>query len=173
MNLFTERLELEQLSKDHSPKFFSSLQSPDLYRFISDRAPVDLDSLSSRFEILSRGVSPDGHELWQNWAIKLRNTSTYLGYVQATIPEAGFITIAFLILPEYWRNGFAKEAASAMIANLHDTFGPRGLRAAVDPDNAASIRLLTGLGFLLFRIHQNADLIAGVMRDEWELRRVV
>jgi len=172
MNLSTNRLELEQLSGSHAPQLFDLLQSSELYNYISDFPPSDIEALVVRYERLSLGVSPNGEERWLNWAIKLRNNSVYIGYVQATVLNTGFATIAYLIASDYWRQGYAKEATAKMIEYLKGTYNLLGLQATVDPENIPSIKLLTSLGFARSGIRKQAVCMGGVWHDEWDYQLV-
>jgi ribosomal-protein-alanine N-acetyltransferase len=58
------------------------------------------------------------------------------------LPEIGFI-----FHPDYWGQGLASEALTAVIERVFDTFPIPAIRADVDPRNAASLRLLSRLGF--------------------------
>lgn len=58
------------------------------------------------------------------------------------LPEVGFI-----LAPDHWGKGLAHEAMAAIIAHLWATTDTPRLTADVDPENHASIRLLTKLGF--------------------------
>jgi len=58
------------------------------------------------------------------------------------IPEIGFI-----LHPDYWSMGFAREALSALIPHVFESFHLDFIQADVDPHNAACLRLLSGLGF--------------------------
>ncbi len=55
--------------------------------------------------------------------------------------------IGFILHPDFWRRGIMREALDAYIAYARDVLGLGRLTAEVDPRNAASIGLLTGLGF--------------------------
>jgi len=55
--------------------------------------------------------------------------------------------IGFHIRPEYWRRGFAFEAARAVIEYAFEALGAAGLFAGHNPANTASARLLAKLGF--------------------------
>ena len=59
------------------------------------------------------------------------------------LPEVGF-----LLHPDRWGRGFAQEAMGAVIPHLFARHRMPELTADVDPRNAASIRLLTRLGFV-------------------------
>ena len=55
--------------------------------------------------------------------------------------------LGFALLPEYVGNGYATEAASAVIAYAHATLAIGRLYAIVQPGNARSVSLLERLGF--------------------------
>ena len=59
------------------------------------------------------------------------------------LPEIGFI-----LHPEVWGRGYAREAMTAVIAHLFATRGLEEIIADVDPRNTASIGLLLRLGFV-------------------------
>ncbi len=59
------------------------------------------------------------------------------------IPEVGFI-----LHPEYWGQGLMHEAMTAVVRHLFLTHPMPHLTAEADPRNAASLGLLTRLGFV-------------------------
>ena len=58
------------------------------------------------------------------------------------VPEIGYI-----LHPDYWGQGLAFEAMSAVVPRLFARFDIPAIEAEVDPRNAASIGLLERLGF--------------------------
>jgi len=56
--------------------------------------------------------------------------------------------IGYILHPDYWRQGFLREAMGAIIPYLWETTPHATLFADTDPRNAASIGLLQALGFL-------------------------
>ncbi|MBO6918895.1 MAG: GNAT family N-acetyltransferase [Rhizobiaceae bacterium] len=67
------------------------------------------------------------------------------------IGKAGFWRfpeIGFIFNPDFWGQGFAKEAVSALIDYGFDKKQLTKITADVDPRNERSIRLLEGLGFV-------------------------
>ena len=73
-----------------------------------------------------------------------------LEHAGCTIGKAGFHRlpeIGFILHPDYWGRGLAREALSAILSHV---FGTRVIEAAeadVDPRNELSLRLLSRLGF--------------------------
>lgn len=67
------------------------------------------------------------------------------------IGKAGFWRlpdVGYILHPDHWGQGFAGEAVGAAIDHVFATRDLDDLTADVDPDNAASIRLLERLGFV-------------------------
>ena len=59
------------------------------------------------------------------------------------LPEIGYI-----LHPDHWRRGYATEALKAVIPAIVARHNLPALTADVDPRNKASLRLLTGAGFV-------------------------
>ncbi|MEO0576664.1 MAG: GNAT family N-acetyltransferase [Pseudomonadota bacterium] len=62
------------------------------------------------------------------------------------------VDLGFAFLPDYRRNGYAFEAASASILHARNTLGLQELIAITLPENTISQRLLTRLGFRFARL---------------------
>ncbi|MEM8678960.1 MAG: GNAT family N-acetyltransferase [Planctomycetota bacterium] len=56
--------------------------------------------------------------------------------------------LGFALLPEYWGQGYAFEAATATLAHAKQPLGVRCVLAIALPSNRPSIRLLERLGFV-------------------------
>lgn len=57
------------------------------------------------------------------------------------------VEIGYTLDSAYHGNGYATEALTAIIEYLKTALGKKNFSASVDPDNAASIRVLERLGF--------------------------
>jgi RimJ/RimL family protein N-acetyltransferase len=55
--------------------------------------------------------------------------------------------VGYFIDPAFWGQGFATEALGALSTYGFDRLGFTEIRAEIDPDNAASLRVLEKLGF--------------------------
>lgn len=56
--------------------------------------------------------------------------------------------LGYVLGQQFWRQGFMREAVSAVISALLESTGLRRIEAEVNPENVASCRLLTDLGFV-------------------------
>lgn len=76
------------------------------------------------------------------------------------LPEVGYI-----LHPDVWGQGLAAEAVGAAIDHVFLTRDIETLTADVDPENAASIRLLERLGFVRTGFAERTWNIGGVWKD--------
>ena len=65
--------------------------------------------------------------------------------------------VGFAMLPEYWGQGYAFEAATAVISFARNGLGHSRLLAIVKPDNVRSISLVERLGFRYQGVHTAAS----------------
>jgi len=84
---------------------------------------------------------------WLNWVVRLRGGGL-IGYVQATIYPKHRAGIAYEFASRYWGQGFAGEAARAMIEELAGRYQVRRLSAVLKRENRRSLGLLNSLGFV-------------------------
>lgn len=73
--------------------------------------------------------------------------------------------IGFMLHPAHWRKGYGTQALQAIIPYLFDITDLAQLTADVDPRNAASIGLLTSLGFQETHRAKNTFCINGNWAD--------
>jgi RimJ/RimL family protein N-acetyltransferase len=143
--LVTKRLVLEPLVPAHAQLLFDDLRDERLFRYHGGR-PESVQQLERRFETWRSRASPDGSQIWLNYALKNKNEASYVGWVQATIAGDEAL-IGYDIFVRYWRQGYAKEACSELIRSLLHDHNAHSIIAVVDTENAASIGLLEALGF--------------------------
>ena len=76
------------------------------------------------------------------------------------LPEIGYI-----LHPDLWGRGLAREALEAVIRVAFERGGVEAITADVDPRNAASLGLLERLGFVRTGFARNTWEIGGVLMD--------
>jgi RimJ/RimL family protein N-acetyltransferase len=57
------------------------------------------------------------------------------------------VDIGYALLPEFWSQGYALEAASAVVLYAREKLGLKRVAAVTNSDNQSSIRLLEKMGF--------------------------
>jgi ribosomal-protein-alanine N-acetyltransferase len=144
-SLQTDRLSLEPLVPEHAEKLFALLSDARLYEYLDAAPPESVSVLEQRYRRWSAGRSPDGSEVWLNWAARLRGTDDYVGWFQATI-GADDAQIAYLVFVPFQRQGYALEASDAVVRHITVDRNVKKIRATADPKNTASIELAKALG---------------------------
>jgi RimJ/RimL family protein N-acetyltransferase len=147
MILQTARLRLDVLAPHHAELLFAGLRDEQLYEFCEDEPPESVASLASRYAQLATRSSPDGSEIWLNWSIWARDEARYVGFVQATLLPDRSAQIAYRLVRDAWGNGYAGEAATAMLVHVRIVWDVSEFIATVDARNKRSIATLEALGF--------------------------
>lgn len=140
----TERLDLVPITREHAPEMFEVLKDPVLYEYVSGAPPLDVAALTRKFEFWEALRSPDRSELWLNWAIRLRERQQLIGHFQAGVLPDHADVAWFLGVP-WQHHGYATEAAKAGVEFLL-RLRVREIRASINPNHAASIRVAERLG---------------------------
>jgi RimJ/RimL family protein N-acetyltransferase len=138
---------LEPQVPAHAAALFAVLDDAEVFRYIDAvYRPASELALRERLARLESRRSPDGTEHWLNWVVR-NDAGIAVGYVQATVFPSGSAEVAYVIGRRYWRMGYASAAVSAMLLELLGEYGVSRATATLDRDNAASVALLTRLGF--------------------------
>lgn len=136
-DLATARLDLIPMQPEDAHEMVDVLADARLYAFIGGRPP-SRDELIARYQSQAIGRSAEGDEEWHNWIVRRRPRGEAIGFVQATIVDAGgSADIAWLIGIPWQGHGFAAEAARALVDWL-ERGGVSVITAHVHPDHHAS-----------------------------------
>jgi RimJ/RimL family protein N-acetyltransferase len=165
--LETSRLILEPLVASHAHALYAALQAPELYRFIPQDPPPSPKSLAVRYASLATRRSPDGLERWLNWVLRQRDTGIYVGTVEVTVYPNRTAELAYQVFPPYWRQGYAMEGCTCVLAHLVADYQVSRVAAAIDTRNASSIGLVERLGFTRVAMTPHADYFKGMYSDEY------
>ena len=143
--LATERLSLRQLEPDDAQVISAYRSEPDVARHQSWSAPYSLAAAEALVqEMLHRRPSDPG---WTQIGIELRATGELIGDVAFERRSGREAAVGYTLAPAHWGNGYATEAVGAVVAHGLDVLGHDRIVAEVAPENAASIGVLTRLGF--------------------------
>ena len=135
--LTTARLDLVPLTAADADALFPVLNDTALGRWTGEAPPGDVEALRRRFEAWEVGASPDDTERWLNWTMRRRDDGRAIGHLQSTI-TARSAAIAWVVGSAYQRQGFATEAAKALVAYLRQDLGVTTIEASIHPGNVAS-----------------------------------
>jgi ribosomal-protein-alanine N-acetyltransferase len=95
---------------------------------------------------MQRRRSPDGSELWLNWVLYDADPQP-LGYVQASVLADGRAWVAWVLGRSAWGQGYATEAARAMLQHLVGRLQVRQALACIEQANVRSQSVAARLGF--------------------------
>jgi ribosomal-protein-alanine N-acetyltransferase len=154
--LNTERLLLERLNSNHNALILELLNTSGWIKFIGDRNVHSIEDANNYINKINCNTSI------AYWAVTLKETSQPLGLV--TLIQRDYLQnpdIGFAFLPQFNGNGYAYEAANALLNFLTNEAGINTIEACTLPDNASSIKLLEKLGlqFIEQITHEN-DLLS-------------
>jgi RimJ/RimL family protein N-acetyltransferase len=131
------RLRMVPLTVADAAEMVRVLSGDALYAYTGG-APPGLDELRARYARQVAGRSPDGREEWRNWILRRQPGGQAVGYVQATITDAGRSAEIAWVVGLLWQGqGYATEAALALVGWL-DSRGVQVIQARIHPGHAAS-----------------------------------
>lgn len=137
---------LEPLAAPHAEEMAPLLDDPGLHRFIGGQ-PLSVGQLRERYRRQVVGRSADASQRWYNWIVR-HHDSRAVGTAQATISAPGddvIAELAWVIASDDQGNGYAREAARAMVAWLHDS-GTDRVVAHIHPRHEASMAVARAAG---------------------------
>ena len=153
MEIRTARLLLRRPVAEDLEAMFVIMSSPGAMRFWSTLPHANLDVTRAWLDTkLARNMAGG-----EDFLIEFEGR--VIGEVGAgRLPDFGF-----MIHPDHWGQGFATEASKAFIRYAFSETPATELRADVDPRNAASLKVLHKLGFVVTGSAERTFLLG----DEW------
>ena len=146
--LATERLGLRKLTLDDAPFILKLVNDPSWLEFIGDKG---VRSEADARTYLTQGpIEMYARHGFGLYLVELRDDHAPIGICGLIKRESlADVDIGFAFLPEFCGNGYAHEAALAVIAHAKRDFSMNRLVAITAPGNQKSIRLLEKLGMTL------------------------
>ncbi len=145
--LETDRLVVRHLTVDDAAFILELVNDPDWLRFIGDRGVHSLDD-ADRY-LLSGPLAMYDRLGFGLYAVDLKSDDTPIGLC-GLIKREGLVDVdlGFAYLPRYRSQGYAYEAAAAIMVYGQQAFDLKRIVAITSLDNERSIRLLEKLGFV-------------------------
>ena len=147
----TVRLRLSRLTPGDAPFILELLNDPDFLRFIGDRGVRNPDDAVAYIQN-GPAASYQRHGFGL-YLVTVRESAVPAGICgllrRDTLDDAD---IGFAFLPAFRGQGYALEAAAAVMRHAERDFGLARVVAIVSPGNQASRRLLERLGFRFERL---------------------
>ncbi len=147
----TERLTLRRFTAHDADNLVALDSDPEVMRFLNGGAPTPRDVIER--DILPgflRSYAPGGYGVW---AVIERASGAFLGWASLR-PHArhpGEATLGYRLLRAAWGQGYATEAARALIGAAFRETGAQRIVATTYQDNHASRRVMEKAGMTLAR----------------------
>lgn len=143
--LDTERLTLRTLEADDAPFYLELVNQPSFLKFIGDKGVRTVEAARQAIADGPQAMQRErGHSLY---LVQRRGDGVPLGMCglikRDSLPG---VDIGYALMPQYWGQGYAHEAAAAVLAHGRDSVGLDRLMAITSPENQSSIGLLLKLG---------------------------
>lgn len=141
--LETDRIILRPMKKEDAVPIFAMRSDPQVMRFI--RAPVKKRSEAENWVKL---VS----SRWANEKIGFcslieKKSGNFLGWCGLwRLEETGEIEVGYALAKEFWRQGYAAEAAEAFLEYGFEKLNLEKIVAVAHPENRASQRVMKKIG---------------------------
>jgi len=161
--LATSRLLLRPVRATDHLDVARGLRHPDVYRYLSIRLLTDTDALKQMDWYA--GWHATGQGAW--WAITQPASSTLMGVagLYDHNPQHRRAEMAYWLLPDYWHQGYAREAGAAIVRYAFEQRGIYRLQVRTEPDNGASCQVAQALGFQLEGVQRAAEWANGQPLD--------
>jgi RimJ/RimL family protein N-acetyltransferase len=141
----TERLALRQLTADDAEFIFGLVNEPSWLEYIGDRGVHTIDD--ARGYILNGPVTSYAQNGFGLYLTVLKDGGAPIGICgllkRDTLEDPD---IGFALLPRYWSQGYAIEAATAVMSHARTALGLKRIVAITAANNTRSIALLGKLG---------------------------
>ena len=146
MTIRTDRLELRQFRVDDAEFILELLSEPEFRRFIGDKGVRSLDDAC---DYLQQGpIASYAEHGFGILCVNCAKSDDALGMCGLVWrPEFDDPDLGFAFLARHWSNGYAGEAARAVLEYARVELGLGRVIAMADDDNRASVRVLEKLGF--------------------------
>ncbi len=160
--LKTSRLIIDEITVNDASLILALLNDPDFIRYVADRG-IRTEEQAQNY-ISGRVMASYAEHGFGMAAVRRKDTGKAVGMCGLVKRDAlKDVDIGYAFLPEGRGQGYALEAAEAVMAMGRKDFGLSRLSAIIHPDNAASIALARALGMQL-------DSLIRMSPDDEEIR---
>lgn len=143
----TERLVLREVADADAPFILELLNTAGFIDNIGDRGVRTLDG--ARAYIVERVTGSYVRHGFGMWAVDRRSDAATIGLAGLVRREGlSMPDLGYAFLPSVWGQGYAREAAAAVLAHAQSVLGLTALAAITGPENHASMAVLRKIGFI-------------------------
>lgn len=147
--LLTERLVLRPVTTEDQAELQAHWAAPDVRRFLFDGAMLSPAEITEAIQDSLRDFAAAGYGLW---LVHEQDGTDLVGTAGLRPPEGPGLEIFYSLVPGSWGNGYATEAARAVVEHALGSLGLPEVLAEVDEGNAASVAVVKRLGMTAFDV---------------------
>ena len=141
----TDRLLVRQYVEEDAEAFFRLNTDPEVLRFVPDQALQSVEQ--ARQVLIDHPIADYRKHGFGRGACILKSTGEQIGFAGLKyLDELGEVDVAYRLLPAYWGQGLATEAARAAVRYGFAELGLPRIIGLVMPENIASARVLEKAG---------------------------
>ena len=143
--IVTNRLNIRPFEPADAEAAFAWFGDPIVMRFTPTGPDTSVEHTKSRLAKYQEHQAKHG---FSKWIILDRRSNSPIGDAGLLVlGKYGWIDFGFRLALPYWGKGLATEAGAAWVHAAFNEADIEQVKAMVHPENAASIRVLTKLGF--------------------------
>ena len=151
----TPRLQGRHLLLEDVDAMYAVYGNVEVMRWVSDGHPLDREQCAHWVEVTHKNYALRGYGMF---ALVERQTGEVIGFGGLVHPGGQpDAEIKYALLPSFWGQGFATEAARALLAYGARAFQLQKVIATAYPENTASHRVLVKAGMQATENRQNED----------------
>jgi RimJ/RimL family protein N-acetyltransferase len=144
--LDTARLSLRTLDADDAEIYLRMINEPSYIANINDKGIRTVEG--ARESLLKGPIDMQQRLGFSLYMVELREDRTPVGLCGLIKRDTlNDVDIGYAFLPDYWGQGYAHEAAAAVVAHAKTDLGLKRLAAITSPLNLSSSKLLEKIGF--------------------------
>ena len=145
--LETERLILRRVLPSDVKEMFELRSNPETMKYIPRPLVTNYDEALAHIKMMEDKIETNEGI---NWAITLKGDDKMLGVIghYRIKPEHYRAEVGYMILPEYHGKGITTEAVQCVVDYGFNTMQLHSIEGVIDPENAASQRVLQKCGFV-------------------------
>ena len=143
--LETDRLLVRQYVEEDAEAFFELNSDPKVLRFVPDKQLLNVEQ--ARQILMEHPIADYRKHGFGRGACILKSTGQQIGFAGLKyLEELEEVDVAYRLLPAFWGQGLATEAALASVRYGFAKLGLKRIIGLAMPENIASIRVLEKAG---------------------------
>ena len=143
MRLESSRLVVRSFAISDVKNYSALVADPEVMKYLGDGLPLDEAKARAYVEKCIENEQTLG---FARYALELRNTNEFIGFCGYALID-DYVDLGYRIARKHWGNGYASEAAQAVIKYGFERLGFEFIVAIAYAENKRSLQVIEKLGF--------------------------